>query len=121
MMISIFLHPQGVNAMQELIGIKIGPYQIQSHLARGGMANVYLAHNVENEAEPLVAIKLVHTSIKDYSERFRRESKELYTLHHDHILPAFAYGEYNSWCYLVTPYIGGGTLTNRLAHGPLSL
>jgi serine/threonine protein kinase len=119
--IFIFLYLQGVDTMQELIGIKIGPYQIQSHLASGGMANVYLARNVENEAEPLVAIKLVHSSIKDYSERFRRESKELYALHHDHILPALAYGEYNSWCYLVTPYIEGGTLTSRLAQGSLSL
>ena len=105
--------------MQELIEMKIGPYQIQRHLARGGMANVYLARN--SETEQLVAIKLVHASAEDHCERFRREMLELGRLHHHHILPALAYGEYDSWCYLVTPYITGGTLTSLLAKGPLSL
>jgi serine/threonine protein kinase len=105
--------------MQELIEMKIGPYQIQRHLARGGMANVYLARN--SETEQLVAIKLVHASAEDHCERFRREMLELGRLHHHHILPALTYGEYNCWCYLVTPYIAGGTLTNLLARGPLSL
>ena len=107
--------------MQELIGRQFGPYQIQSHLARGGMANVYLAQNVETETEPLVAIKLVHTSTGDNCERFRRESKELCALHHDHILPVLAYGEQDAWCYLVTPYMESGTLTHCLNRGPLSL
>src|SRR2546430_9573770 len=105
--------------MQELIGAKIGPYQIQKHLARGGMANIYLARNVENETEPLVAIKLVHSSIGEFCERFRREAEEHYILRHDHILPVLAYGESNSWCYLVTPYMEGGTLTHLLDRGPL--
>src|SRR5436853_4941137 len=100
--------------MQELIGMRIGPYQIQKHLARGGMANVYLARNVETESEPLVAIKLVHTSVGEYCERFRREATQHYSLHHDHILPALAYGEIDSWWYLITPYITGGTLTQCL-------
>jgi serine/threonine protein kinase len=107
--------------MQELIAMKFGPYQIQSHLTKGGMANIYLAHNVETENEPLVAIKLVHTSTGDNCERFRRETKAHSTLHHNHILPVLAHGEHNSWCYLITPYIEGGTLTRRLDHGPLSL
>jgi serine/threonine protein kinase len=107
--------------MQEPMEMIFGPYQIQRHLAKGGMANVYLAHNVETETKPLVAIKLVHTSTGDNCKRFRREIKELCALHHDHILPALAYGEQNSWCYLVTPYIEGGTLTQRLNYGPLSL
>ncbi len=104
--------------MQELIEMKFGPFQIQSHLARGGMANVYLARHVETEQ--LVAVKLVHTSAGNYYERFRREILEVSRLHHDHILPSLAYGEYDSWCYLVTPYIGNGTLSNLLARGPLS-
>lgn len=107
--------------MQELIGMKIGPYQIQRHLARGGMANVYLACNIEDEAEPSVAVKLVHTSVGDYCERFCREARAHYTLHHDHILPALAYGELDSWWYLITPYIAGGTLSNFLKHGPVSI
>jgi serine/threonine protein kinase len=111
----------GENYMQELIGKQFGPYQIQHHLAKGGMANVFLAHHVESETEQLVAIKLVHTSTGENCERFRRETQALSTLHHAHILPALAYGEQDSWCYLITPYIENGTLTHQLRQGPLSL
>jgi serine/threonine protein kinase len=107
--------------MQELLGMKIGPYQIQRHLARGGMANIYLARSGETGVESLVAIKLVHTRSGEYYERFRRETQEHSPLQHDHILPVLAYGEFNSWCYLITPYIAGGTLTSRLNDGPLSV
>jgi serine/threonine protein kinase len=107
--------------MQELIGMKIGPYQIQRHLAHGGMANVYLARSGETGVEPLVAIKLVHTRLGDACERFRRETKVHGTLQHDHILPVLTYGESDSWCYLITPYIAGGTLASRLSRGPLSV
>jgi len=45
----------------------------------------------------------------------------MFSLHHKHILPVLDYGEYESWYYLVTPYISYGTLDDRLALGALSL
>jgi serine/threonine protein kinase len=88
-------------------------YQIERHLAVGGMSNVYLARDMRTDAE--VALKVVPQDISDYSERFLREAKVTFTLQHPHILPALDYGEYRSWYYLVTPYIAGGSLHSYLS------
>lgn len=93
-------------------------YYIQHLLARGGMSAIYLAHDTITDRD--VAIKLVHKDEKDYYERFRREARAVAQLKHDHILPAFDYGEYRSWFYMVMPYIDYGTLRERLVNGPLT-
>ncbi len=107
------------DGMQELAGSQIGRYQIQRRLARGGMSEIYLARDSETDHQ--LAIKMVHTSASEYCERFQREVKAMAGLTHDHILPALDYGEYESWCYLVMPYIEHGTLSERIAQGPISL
>jgi len=95
----------------------ISHYQLQRLLARGGMSHVYLAY--DTETHHIVAIKLVHSDEGDFCKRFQREVKAIAKLHHDHILPAFDYGEEGEWCYMVMPYIDGGTLKQRLEQGPL--
>jgi len=105
--------------MQELTGATIEHYSLQHHLARGGMSEIYLAS--DSQTQQTVAIKVVHRSNTDYCERFKREVQAIGVLSHDHILPAFAAGDYGDWCYLVMPYIEYGTLDNKLADGPLSL
>lgn len=105
--------------MQQFELNTLGHYQLQRRLAQGGMAEVYLALNLETNQ--MVAVKLVHTSAGDYCERFRREVKVLATLSHKHILPVLDHGEYESWCYLITPYIEYGTLSDRIKQGALSL
>ena len=97
----------------------IAHYQLQRLLARGGMSQVYLAHDTETQR--IVAIKLVHSDAGDYYTRFQREVQAIAKLHHDHILPAFDYGEEDSWCYMAMPYIEGGTLKHRLSQGRLPL
>ena len=104
--------------MQELIGTTINQYQIERHLTRGGMSEIYLA--LDTQTQTTVAIKLVHSSNIDYCKRFRHEVKTVSFLKHDHILPAFSYGDYEDWCYMVTPYVEYGTLNRKLADGPLS-
>ncbi len=93
-------------------------YQIKHLLARGGMSAIYLAHDTITNRD--VAIKLVHADEADYYERFRREARAVAQLQHDHILPAFDYGEYSSWFYMVMPYIEHGTLRERLVQGPFA-
>ena len=93
-------------------------YQLQQRLARGGMSEVYLA--IDTRTNHKVAVKLVQRDHTEFSERFRREMYAVSELEHDHILPAFDYGEYGPWCYMVMPYIEQGTLRERLAQGPLS-
>lgn len=105
--------------MTVLEGITFSHYRIQHLLARGGMAQVYLAQDTNTGQQ--VAIKMVHRSSGDYYERCRREVAAVALLKHNHILPALDCGEYESWYYLVTPYVEGGTLQNRLTQGPMTL
>jgi serine/threonine protein kinase len=103
--------------MQELSGTSIGRYRLRHRIAEGGMSEVYLAQDRKTAQE--VAIKLVRAN-DDYYTRFQREVRAIDGLHHEHILPALDYGEYESWLYLVTPYVAQGTLDAYLAAGPLS-
>ncbi|HZO72067.1 MAG TPA: serine/threonine-protein kinase [Ktedonobacteraceae bacterium] len=105
--------------MFALEGATFSHYRIQHLLTRGGMAEVYLAQDTDTDQQ--VAIKMVHRSSGDYYERCRREVAAVALLKHNHILPALDCGEYESWYYLVTPYIEGGTLQNCLAQGPMTL
>ncbi|HZR40496.1 MAG TPA: serine/threonine-protein kinase [Ktedonobacteraceae bacterium] len=105
--------------MEDLQGSIIDHYHILGLLARGGMSQVYLAHDLQSDQ--LVAIKLVPSSQSDDYARFRHEVQTLAALQHDHILPVIDYGEYREWYYLSTPYVAHGTLSDRLALGPLSV
>ncbi|GCE05048.1 serine/threonine-protein kinase [Dictyobacter aurantiacus] len=105
--------------MQQLEQVTLGHYQILKRLARGGMSEIYLARDTANDQ--VVAVKLVNTGAGDYYERFRAEVKAQAAFNHEHILPVLDYGEFDSWCYMITPYIEDGTLSERLQQGCLSL
>lgn len=95
-----------------LEGVQIQQYQIQRLLARGGMSTVYLATDKHSQQE--VAIKMVHGSHVDNSERFQREVEIARTLAHEHILPILDSGTYDDWYYMVMPYVEYGTLQERI-------
>ena len=59
------------NAAQELR--RIGPYQLDRLLGRGGMGAVYLAHRADGQFEQKVAIKLIDLPLATnlFRERFR--------------------------------------------------
>ncbi len=105
--------------MADLEGTTLGRYQIISRLGQGGMSVVYLGYDENMHRN--VAIKVVGNSYVEYIERFRREAEAIGRLSHDHILPAFDYGEQSPWHFLVMPYIEDGTLRNLIDEGPLSL
>jgi serine/threonine protein kinase len=97
----------------------INRYRITQRFTRGGMAEIYLAEDLQTGQT--VAVKVVRNSNADFFERFRREVKVIAELRHEHILPALDYGEHGEWCYMVTPYIEFGTLSMLLArNGPLT-
>lgn len=95
-----------------LEGIQFQQYQIQRLLNRGGMSTVYLATDKHSQQE--VAIKMVHGSHVDNSERFQREIEIVRTLTHEHILPILDSGTYDDWYYMVMPYVEHGTLQERI-------
>jgi eukaryotic-like serine/threonine-protein kinase len=93
------------------IGDQFDRYQIQSHLAQGGMSDVFRAFDLVARRE--VAVKIPDQSmIGDPAqyERFQRELEVMTTLSHPAILKGLDSGKYNRIPYLVTEYVDGGSL-----------
>src|SRR5579863_9329349 len=102
-----------------LEGTRLGRYRLMRRLGRGGMSEVYLANDELMHRD--VAVKVVSSAHTEYVERFQREAEAIGRLQHDHILPAYDFGEQPPWHYLVMPYIDHYTLLDKLREGPLAL
>lgn len=89
-------------------------YLIEREIGRGGMATVYLAHDVR-QREP-VAIKIMHRDLSATldTERFRREMEIAASLSHPSIVPLLESGDAGEVPYYSMPYIEGGSLHQRL-------
>jgi len=89
-------------------------YQIDRELGRGGMATVYLAHDLRHKRQ--VGLKVLHPELADAlgPERFRREIETAAGLQHPHILPVHDSGEAQGWLWYTMPYVEGETLRERL-------
>jgi serine/threonine-protein kinase len=89
-------------------------YRIAREAGVGGMATVYLAHDLRHERD--VAIKVLHPDLAAAlgSERFLAEIKTTAKLQHPHILPLLDSGEASGLLYYVMPYVDGESLRARL-------
>ena len=103
-----------VSSSRERGAIIAGRYRIEREIGRGGMATVYLAHDIKHGRQ--VALKFIHAEVADAlaTERFRREIALLARLQHPHILPLYDSGESEGVLFYVMPYIAGETLRGRL-------
>jgi eukaryotic-like serine/threonine-protein kinase len=89
-------------------------YTVVRELGQGGMATVYLAHDLRHERD--VAIKVLHPDLAAAlgGERFLSEIKTTARLQHPHILPLLDSGAADGLLYYVMPYVTGETLRSRL-------
>lgn len=89
-------------------------YRIERELGAGGMATVYLAHDLKHDRQ--VAIKVLHPDLGAAlgGERFLTEIRTTARLQHPHILPLLDSGETNGLLYYVMPLVTGETLRARL-------
>ncbi|MFL5522358.1 MAG: serine/threonine-protein kinase, partial [Gemmatimonadales bacterium] len=90
-------------------------YLIERELGQGGMATVYLAHDVRHDRR--VAIKVLRPELAAVigAERFLAEIKVTANLQHPHILPLFDSGECEGMLFYVMPVVEGESLRDRLA------
>jgi eukaryotic-like serine/threonine-protein kinase len=97
-----------------LIAALAGRYSIERELGAGGMATVYLAHDLRHERD--VAIKVLHPDLGAAlgGERFLTEIRTTARLQHPHILPLLDSGEADGLLYYVMPLVTGETLRSRL-------
>src|SRR5829696_1456445 len=89
-------------------------YRIERELGAGGMATVYLAHDLKHDRK--VAIKVLKPELAAVlgAERFLSEIKVTANLQHPNLLPLFDSGEAGELLYYVMPYVEGETLRARL-------
>lgn len=110
------LEPMATDSNDRLVGSVLdGRYRIDSRIARGGMAKVYLAH--DTRLERLVAIKIMHEHLADdgdYAARFIREARHTARLAHPNIMSVFDQGLVDDTLYLVMEYLPGMTLRDLL-------
>lgn len=95
-----------------------GRYEVQSRIARGGMATVYLA--VDRRLDRDVALKVMHPHLadgadgSDFVARFRREARSAARLTHAGLVGVYDQGVDGDVSYLTMEYVDGETLRRRL-------
>lgn len=103
-----------------LLNSKIGRYEIQQRVGRGGMAQVFKAF--DTNLDRIVAVKVLHEYLSDdptFKERFEREAKFVASFNHPNIVQIYDFDsvERNGerMYYMVMPYIPGKTLREVLS------
>src|SRR6266581_2429599 len=106
--------PRMSSSLDRLTAALADRYQIERELGAGGMATVYLAHDLKHDRD--VAIKVLHPDLGAAlgGERFLTEIRTTARLQHPHILPLLDSGEAGGLLYYVMPLITGETLRARL-------
>src|SRR5881392_619597 len=102
----------------------LGEYEVLAELGRGGMATVYLAHDLALDRK--VAIKVLAPALllmgEGMVERFKREARTAAALSHPHIIPIYAVKESQDVLYFVMKYVRGRALDAVIRDvGPLPL
>src|SRR6185312_4944652 len=89
-------------------------YRIDRELGAGGMATVFLAHDLRHDRD--VAIKVLHPDLGAAlgADRFLSEIRTTARLQHPHILPLLDSGDAGGLLYYVMPLVTGETLRARL-------
>ena len=96
-------------------------YEILRPIARGGMAEVYLAR--DQLLDRPVALKVLFPELStdpSFVERFRREAQAAANLSHPNIISVYDWGEEDGTYFIVMEYVDGQPLSNILrSEGPL--
>ena len=89
-------------------------YRLERELGAGGMATVYLAHDLKHDRR--VAIKVLRPELAAVvgAERFLAEIRVTANLQHPYILPLHDSGEAGGFVFYVMPYVEGESLRDRL-------
>ncbi len=102
------------NPLERLASALSDRYKIESELGQGGMATVYLAHDLKHNRK--VAVKVLRPELAAIlgAERFLKEIEVTANLQHPNILALYDSGEADSFLYYVMPYIDGESLRDKL-------
>jgi serine/threonine protein kinase len=102
--------------MNEWVGRMLNKVHIDSLIARGGMAEVYLGTHTTLQRE--VAVKILRNQYEedeDLLERFQREARVVAKLRHQNIVQVFDYDAVDERPYIVMEYVSGPSLSKYLS------
>lgn len=109
-----------ISHMTDRVGQVLGGrYRLVTPIGTGASASVYLADDVTLRRR--VAVKILHDALADdaaFLERFRAEAQAAAALNHPHVMAVYDWG-HGDVPYLVTEYLGGGSLRSMLDLGRL--
>ncbi len=106
--------------MSLVSGTRLGPYEILSPLGAGGMGEVYRAR--DTRLERTVAVKILPAAFATDAERLQRfehEARLLSTVNHPNLLAIHDVGSQNGVHFLVSEFLEGLTLREKMNAGPL--
>jgi serine/threonine-protein kinase len=102
------------NTEAPLPDVLVGRYRIEREIGRGGMARVYLAHDIKHARN--VAVKVIRPEFAASlgRERFLREIGIAARLRHPNIVPLYDSGDADGVLFFVMPYEEGLSLRSRI-------
>ena len=101
-------------------GRPFGQYRLLTLIGRGGMGEVWRAHDTNTDRT--VALKVLPPHLADdemFQKRFRREARVAAALYEPHVVPIHGYGEIDGHLYVDMRLIVGEDLETILSRGPL--
>lgn len=103
--------------MNGLVGQQIDNYKVTAFIARGGMAEVYLAEDVNLQRPLALKVMLSDLAMDETAvARFQREARTVAKLDHPNIIQIYTTGTTpNNQPYLAMQYVEGGSLQEKLA------
>ena len=105
-----------------LVGRKLGRYRVLERIGSGGMGEVYRAEDEHLQRQVAIKVLALGTLANEEARRrFRNEAMALSRLSHGNIAAVYDFDTEDGLDYLVTELVGGATLSEAIARGPLSI
>jgi serine/threonine protein kinase len=108
------------NAMNLHTGLKLGPYEVESLIASGGMGEVYRARDTRLDRS--VALKVLIPGVAldaDRLARFAQEARVTALLNHPNVVAVYDVGLHDGLPYVVSEFLQGATLRRQIERGPV--
>lgn len=109
--------------LEHLRAATSGEFEILGEIGHGGMARVYLAHELALDRQ--VAVKVLSPLFAEYPEivkRFQHEARTAGQLNHPHIVPVFAVYQGDGLSFFTMPFVKGASFREIIHEmGPLEL
>jgi len=101
--------------LEALRAATLGHYDVLGELGRGGMATVYLAHDIALDRKVAIKVMSPMLSLGDGVERFRREARTSASLSHPNIIPIYTVRHSDRLLYFVMKFVEGRSLDSIIA------